>query len=108
MLKFQTYLQFSQFFNMICVMGTVRQFKRGTSKLDAIVNTSHYLCDDVVFCHALPNLVQCTVDWRKRKRSPPSFFPFLYVGGAAVVIYFTYRNNQSQSSSFDIEIIERK
>ena len=83
-------------------MEIARQFKTGTFKLDVVVNSPYYLCDDVVFCHALPNLVQCTVDWRKRKRSPHSVFPVFDVGSAVVVIYFTHRNNQSQSSAFDI------
>ena len=73
-----------------------------------VLGTSYYLCDYAVFCHALPNLVQCTVDWRKRRRIPHNVFPFFDVGDAAVVIYFTHRNNKSQSSSFDIEIIENK
>ena len=38
--------------------------------IGCLVNTSSYLCDDVVFCHALPNLVYCTVHRRKRGRNP--------------------------------------
>jgi len=89
-------------------METVRQFKRGTLKLDAILTTSYYLCDDAVFGHVLPNLVHCTVDWRKRRPVPHKSGPFFDVNDPPFVIYFIHWNNQRQSSSFDIEIIESK
>jgi len=68
------------------------------------VITSYYLCDDVVFRHALPNLVHCSVEWGKRVRIPDEVFPFFAVGEAAVVMYVVHWNNQSQPSSFDNEI----
>ena len=76
-------------------------------KVVVLIPASHYLCDDVVFFHAIPNLVHCTVVWRKRGRIPHKVGPRFDVG-TAVVIYFTHRNNESQSSFFDMEIIENK
>ena len=67
--------------------------------------TSYYLCDDVVVCHALPNLVQCIVHWGKRERIiRQEVFTFFVVGDAAVAMYIIHRDNHSQSSSFDKEI----
>jgi len=63
-----------------------------------LANTSYYLCDDVVLCHAFPNLVHCTVDWGKRESISHKAV------GAAVITFFTHRENQSQPSTFDIEI----
>ena len=66
--------------------------------------TSYYLCDDVIVCHALPNVVQGIVHWGKRERIRQGVFTFFFAGDAAVAMYIIHGKNHSQAYTFDREI----